>query len=120
MKEDIKYKIEWIKKDLKNNMRLLDTFEKQIIFLNDQLREIYNLALSNNPISDNIKNSAICMTIQKYRMMQEKEEEKAIVCQQKLQNGDISMGEYQIEQTEIQLRLMKNMNNIHEHLMKEL
>ena len=92
MKTQINYKLEKIKKDLKNNMPLITDPNQQLMFLNQKLDEIYNLGIIK-------KNIAICNTIIKYYTEQEGLEDQVI---------------------ELQKSMLKNKDNILEHLMREL
>ena len=92
MKTQINYKLEKLKKNLKTNMPLIADPNQQLAFLNQNLDEIYNLGLIKN-------NIAICNTIIKYYEEQGKLEDKVI---------------------ELQNSMLKNKDNILEHLMREL
>jgi len=92
MKTQINYKLEKIKKDLKNNMPLLTDPNQQLMFLNQKLDEVYNLGLLQ-------KESKMCNTIIKYYTEQESLEDQVI---------------------ELQKSMLKNKDNIIEHLMREL
>lgn len=92
MKTQINYKLEKIKKNLKTNMPLITDPNQQLAFLNQNLDEIYNLGLIR-------KNIAICNTVIKYYEEQGKLEDQVI---------------------ELQKSMLKNKDNILEHLMREL
>jgi len=92
IKKQINYKKEWIKKDLKNSMPLLSDPNQKLLFLDQQLKELYNLGLDTNDVK-------ILNTIIKYREAQ-KEQENLL--------------------EEPQKQMLKNMENILEHLMREL
>lgn len=92
MKTQINYKLEKIKKDLKNNMPLITDPNQQLIFLNQKLDEIYDLGLYKKDVK-------ICNTIIKYYEEQTKIEDQVI---------------------ELQKNMLKNKDNILEHLMREL
>jgi len=92
MKTQINYKLEKIKKNLKTNMSLITDPNQQLAFLNQNLDEIYNLGIIK-------KNTAICNTIIKYYEEQGKLEDQVI---------------------ELQKSMLKNKDNILEHLMREL
>jgi len=92
IKKQINYKKEWIKKDLKNSMPLLSDPNQKLLFLDQQLKELYNLGLVTNDVK-------ILNTIIKYREAQ-KEQENLL--------------------EEPQKQMLKNMENILEHLMREL
>ena len=92
MKTQINYKLEKIKKDLKNNMPLISDPNQQLMFLNQKLDEIYNIGL--------IRNEAkMCNTIIKYYSEQEGLEDQVI---------------------ELQKSMIRNKDNILEHLLREL
>lgn len=92
MKTQINYKLEKLKKNLKTNMPLITDPNQQLAFLNQNLDEIYNLGLIKN-------NIAICNTIIKYYEEQGKLEDQVI---------------------ELQNSMLKNKDNILEHLVREL
>ena len=92
IKTQINYKKEWIKKDLKNSMPLLTDPNQKLLFLDQQLKELYNLGLDTRDVK-------ILNTIIKYREAQ-KEQESLL--------------------EEPQKQMLKNMENILEHLMREL
>ena len=92
MKTQINYKLEKLKKSLKTNMPLISDPNQQLTFLNQNLDEIYNLGLIK-------KNTAICNTIIKYYEEQGNLEDHVI---------------------ELQKSMLKNKDNILEHLMREL
>ena len=92
IKKQINYKKEWIKKDLKNSMPLLTDPNQKLLFLDQQLKELYNVGLIARDIN-------ILNTIIKYREEQRKQEDVL---------------------EEPQKNLLKNMENILEHLMREL
>ena len=92
MKTQINYKLEKIKKDLKNNMPLISDPNQQLMFLNQKLDEIYNLGIIQ-------KEPKMCNTIIKYFSEQEDLEDQVI---------------------ELQKSMLKNKDNIIEHLMREL
>lgn len=92
MKTQINYKLEKIKKDLKNNMPLLTDPNQQLLFLNQKLDEVYSLGLIR-------KDTAICNTIIKYYEEQ---------------------GNIEDQVMELQKSMLKNKDNILEHLMREL
>lgn len=92
MKTQINYKLEKIKKDLKNNMPLLTDPNQQLLFLNQKLDEIYNLGLIQ-------KEGKMCNTIIKYYEEQTDLEDQVL---------------------ELQKSMLKNKDNILEHLMREL
>jgi len=92
IKKQINYKKEWIKKDLKNSMPLLTDPNQKLLFLDQQLKELYTIGLVTRDIS-------ILNTIIKYREAQ-KEQENLL--------------------EEPQKQMLKNMENILEHLMREL
>ena len=92
MKTQINYKLGKIKKELKNNMPLITDPNQQLMFLNQKLDEIYNLGLIN-------KDPKMCNPIIKYYEAQ-KEQEDLLEAPQK--------------------QMLKNMENITEHLMREL
>ena len=92
IKKQINYKKEWIKKDLKNSMPLLSDPNQKLLFLDQQLKELYSLGLISRDIN-------ILNTIIKYREEQKKQEDLL---------------------EEPQKNMVKNMENIIEHLMREL
>ena len=92
IKKQINYKKEWIKKDLKNSMPLLSDPNQKLLFLDQQLKELYSLGLISRDIN-------ILNTIIKYREEQKKQEDML---------------------DEPQKNMVKNMENILEHLMREL
>ena len=92
MKTQINYKLEKIKKELKTNMPMLTDPNQQLMFLNQKLDEIYNLGLIKNDVK-------ICNTIVKYYEEQGKLEDQVVA----LQNS-----------------MLKNKDNILEHLMTQL
>jgi len=92
MKTQINYKLEKIKKELKNSMPLITDPNQQLMFLNQKLDEIYDLGLIR-------KNTAICNTIIKYYEEQGNLEDQVV---------------------ELQEGMLKNKDNILEHLMREL
>ena len=92
IKKQINYKKEWIKKDLKNSMPLLSDPNQKLLFLDQQLKELYSLGLISRDIN-------ILNTIIKYREEQKKQEDLL---------------------EEPQKNMVKNMENILEHLMREL
>ena len=92
MKTQINYKLEKIKKNLKNNMPLLTDPNQKLLFLDQKLDEIYNLGLIT-------KETKMCNVIIKYYSEQEKLEDQAM---------------------DLQKNMLKNMENILEHLMREL
>lgn len=92
MKTQVNYKLEKLKKNLKNNMPLIADPNQQLTFLNQNLDEIYNLGLIS-------KNTSICNTIIKYYEEQGKLEDQVI---------------------ELQNSMLKNKDNILAHLMREL
>ena len=92
IKKQINYKKEWIKKDLKNSMPLLSDPNQKLLFLDQQLKELYSLGLIDKDIN-------ILNTIIKYREEQKKQEDML---------------------DEPQKNMVKNMENILEHLMREL
>ena len=92
IKKQINYRKEWIKKDLKNNMPLITDPNQKLLFLNQHLEKLYTLALITGDIN-------ILNTIIKYREEQVKQEDML---------------------DEPQKNIMKNMENILEHLMREL
>ena len=92
IKKQINYKKEWIKKDLKNSMPLLSDPNQKLLFLDQQLKELYSLGLIDKDIN-------ILNTIIKYREEQKKQEDLL---------------------DEPQKNMVKNMENIIEHLMREL
>ena len=89
--ETIKYKINWIKNDIKNMWDSLDP-NQQLIFLNQQLGELYNIGISANKKS-------LCDVIKKYREEQKQQEEKMI---------------------EIQKKIIDNSKNILKHILEDL
>lgn len=91
MKEEIRYKINWIKNDIKNTWDALDV-NQQLIYLNQQLEKLYNLGI----ISSNKK---LCDVIEKYREEQKQQEEKLI---------------------EIQKKIIENGKNILKHILEDL
>ena len=92
MKTQINFKLEKIKKDLKNSMPLINDPNQQLLFLNQKLDEIYSLGL----IKKDVK---ICNNIIKYYEAQ-KEQEDLLEAPQKT--------------------MLQNMDNIIEHMMREL
>ena len=92
METQINYKLEKIKKELKNNMPLITDPNQQLAFLNQKLEEIYNLGLDK-------KESKMCNTIIKYYREQEKLEDQVI---------------------ELQKSMLENKDNILKHLLTEL
>lgn len=92
MKKQINYKLEKIKRELKNGMPLITDPNQQLMFLNQKLDEVYTLGLIQ-------KNVAICNTIIKYYEAQ-KEQEDLLEAPQKT--------------------MLKNMENIIENMMREL
>jgi len=68
IKKQIKYRIDWIKKEISQTLPLLNEQDK-FIFVNTQLGVIYDLALQSGDVN-------ICNTIIKYRVKQKEEEEK--------------------------------------------
>ena len=92
MKTQINYKLEKIKKDLKNNMPLISDPNQQLLFLNQKLDEIYPICLIKN-------DSKICNFIIKYYSGQENLEDQVI---------------------ELQKSMLKNKDNIIEYLVREL
>lgn len=92
IKTQINYKKEWIKKDLKNSMPLLTDPNQKLLFLDQQLKELYNIGLVT-------RDTGILNTIIKYREEQKKQEDLL---------------------EEPQKQMLKNMENILEHLMREL
>ena len=92
IKKQINYKKEWIKKDLKNSMPLLTDPNQKLLFLDQQLKELYSIGLIDKDIN-------ILNTIIKYREEQKKQEDLL---------------------EEPQKNMVKNMENILEHLMREL
>jgi len=92
IKTQINYKKEWIKKDLKNSMPLLTDPNQKLLFLDQQLKELYTIGIVTRDIG-------ILNTIIKYREEQKKQEDLL---------------------EEPQKQMLKNMENILEHLMREL
>lgn len=92
MKTQINYMLEKIKKELKNSMPLLTDPNQQLMFLNQKLDEIYKLGLDKYDVK-------ICNTIIKYYEEQKKIEDQVV---------------------ELQTVMLKNKDNILEHLMLEL
>ena len=92
IKKQISYRTEWVKKDIKNSMPLIADPSQRLLFLNQQLEKLYTLGLITGDI--NIMN-----TIIKYREEQMKQEEDLDAPQQ---------------------QMLKNMDNIIAHLMREL
>lgn len=91
MKEEIRYKINWIKNDIKNNWESLDV-NQQLIYLNQQLEKLYDLGIASN-------NKKLCDVIEKYRAEQKQQEEKLI---------------------EIQKKIIENGKNILKHILEDL
>lgn len=89
--EIIKYKINWIKNDIKNAWDSLDV-NQQLIYLNQQLEKLYDLGILANK-----KN--LCEVIKKYRDEQKQQEEKLI---------------------EIQKKIIENSKNILKHILEDL
>ena len=92
IKKQINYKKEWIKKDLKNSMPLLTDPNQRLLFLDQQLKELYNIGLVTNDVK-------ILNTIIKYREAQKEQEDLL---------------------EEPQKQMLKNMDNILENMMREL
>jgi len=92
MKKQINFKLEKIKKDLKNNMPLINDPNQQLMFLNQKLDEIFDLGLIK-------KDVAICNTIMKYYEAQKAQEDLMVAPQE---------------------TMLKNMENIIENIMREL
>jgi excinuclease UvrABC helicase subunit UvrB len=91
MKDKIEYRIEWIKKEIKNNVPLLQDQDK-IVFVNAQLGVIYDLALVAGK-------EGICKNIINYREIQSEIEERIHAESEKL---------------------LKNMDNIIKNILMEL
>jgi F0F1-type ATP synthase delta subunit len=91
MKEEMRYRINWIKNDIKNNWDALDT-NQQLIYLNQQLEKLYDLGVIAN-------NKKLCEVIEKYRTEQKQQEEKLI---------------------EIQKKIIENGKNILKHILEDL
>ncbi|GAG82359.1 unnamed protein product, partial [marine sediment metagenome] len=51
IKKQINYKKEWIKKDLKNSMPLLTDPNQKLLFLDQQLKELYSIGLIDKDIN---------------------------------------------------------------------
>lgn len=92
IKTQINYKKEWIKKDLKNSMPLLTDPNQKLLFLDQQLKELYTIGLITRDIS-------ILNTIIEYREEQKKQENLL---------------------EEPQKMMLRNMENILENLMRKL
>lgn len=65
IKKYINYKKEWVKKELKNNMPLINDPNQRLLFLDQQLKELFTIGLIKNDLS-------ILNTIIKYRGEQKK------------------------------------------------
>jgi len=96
VKKQINYMLEKLKRDIKNTEPLLQEPNQKLQFVNDKLDMVYLIALAD-------KKPNICNTIIKYWEEQRKTQDEYI------ENSRIA-----------EEKLIKNKDNILEHLMREL